>query len=524
MSHKNPERTRLKSKTPRFIQNQYPLIFFVFFYLLFTLFTYRDYGMTFDESGVYARGIGLAHYLVHDDFPGFVLRNATDDQDFYDHFYSTALHLLNPSGTLDQYHWLNLFFALFLFIALFELLLSQTQKPWLSLLGPIFLFLTPRFLGDIPANPKDMPFAVFYFLTLTAIYFFHRRPQTRPLVKVLILGIFFGLTQSSRIMGFTLYAVYILFDLHFYYHERRHSSKEWGSHLFNSGVLLIVIFFISNFLMVVTWPYLGGNYFNHLWQLLTLSADFAWNQKVLFLGQFIPSTQLPWYYLPLWILITTPLFVLLFAGASLILVQNKMKNELFILLACALSVNLALDLLLRPVLYDGLRHFLFLLPVIAALAALSAVHWLQRAKRNTVFKITLSALVLNAGIVGIHLFRLHPYEYAYFNELTGGLKGAQGNFETDYWGASFKEAVDWLQRHETQDSNRIYTVTGSGNSYQIFCYFKPNLRWVEMKDLKDADYYISYTRGEKDLLVDKSKVIHAVEREGVPLNYIFKLK
>jgi len=34
---------------------------------------------------------------------------------------------------------------------------------------------------------------------------------------------------------------------------------------------------------------------------------------------------------------------------------------------------------------------------------------------------------------GSVLMRLHPYEYLYFNETVGGLRGAAQRYDTDYW-------------------------------------------------------------------------------------------
>jgi len=505
------------------LRRRYPILAFVLLYLTLTNFTFRDFGETFDESGVYTRGIVLNHYIIHDDFMGFLHKSAPDDGAvIYDHFYSLILSFLNPSSDLDNYHWLNMFFALLGFIALFELLLSQTQKPWLALLGPVFLALTPRFSGDIPANPKDMPFAVFYLLTLSAIYFFHRKPQINPYLKVLVLGLLFGFTQSCRLLGLTLYPVYILFNLHFFYHGAKHTLVKWGHHLLEMAAILTLIFITGSLVMILTWPYLGANYFNHFLELLGISKNFSWNNNVLFMGREILSTQLPWTYLPVWFLITTPLFIFFFLAASFVFIKNKMANPLFILMGVAVTVNSTFYLVLKPVIYDGLRHFLFLLPILAAIASLSAAEWLQHQRRGFFFKAVVCLCALNGLTVAYQLVSLHPYEYIYFNELTGGLKGSQGKFDNDYWGASFKEAVDWLEKNQTKDPNKTYKVTGSGNPYQIFYYFTPNMKWVD--NLKDADYYLSYTRDNKQAAVDSSKVIHVVEREGVQLNYIFKLK
>jgi hypothetical protein len=485
--------------------------------------TYRDFGMTFDESGVYARGIGLAHYLVHDDFPGFLLKSVPDDGlVLYDHFYAALLSLLNPSGDLDYYHWLNLFFALFLFAALFEVLLAQTGKPWLSALGPLFLFLTPRFLGDVPANPKDMPFAVFYFLALAALFFFNRRPNASPLLKVLVLGLLFGLAQCARPLGVTLYGVYLLYDLHLFHHGAKRSPKDWRAHLGQEALTLFLVFCVASLLWVASWPYLGANYFKHLAEALRVSGNFFWRNDVLFLGRQVPSTRLPWTYLPVWILVTTPLFLLFFAGASPAFIQGRTKNGLLVLMAAALGLNSLLYLLLRPVLYDGLRHFLFFLPLIAAVAALSAVEFLGRFRWTAVKRTVLLLCLLDALIVAVHMVRLHPYEYVYFNGLIGGLKGSEGRMDNDYWGASYKEGVEWLDRNAFTDPARTYRVTGSGNPYQIFYYFPPNVEWTG--DLAQADYFLSTTRDNKHLAGLPYLPLHVVEREGVPLCYIFRVK
>jgi hypothetical protein len=238
------------------------------------------------------------------------------------------------------------------------------------------------------------------------------------------------------------------------------------------------------------------------------------------MGQEIPAASLPWTYLPVWLLATTPLFILIF----LILIgfmRDKLKNRLWVLLTLTLAVNFMLVLVLKPVLYDGLRHFLFFLPLLAVLATMSLIEFLVNTK-NSGFRWTVLAVAgLNLPLVLNQMFRLHPYEYVYFNELVGGLKGSEGKFDNDYWGASYKEAVEWLKQNEAKDPSKIYKVNGSGNAYQIAYYFAPNMLW---SDLKDADYYLSCTRDGKHRLVDASKIIHKIEREGVPLNYIFKLK
>ncbi len=484
--------------------------------------TYTDYGMTFDESGVYARGMGLGHYLVHDDYAGFLHKSVPDDGlVIYDHLYAMLLGIINPRGDLDIYHFLNMVFCLILFATAFEALLKQYGKPWLAVLGPLFIALTPRFLGDIPGNPKDMPFAVFYFLALTGIYYFNHKPGN-PLLKNLILGILFGFAQSSRILGFTLYPVYLMFDFHVFYHRDKPGLKEWRSHIAETFGVILTILIVSSFIMVASWPYLGANFFRHMIEAFSISKNFFWNNKVLFMGREILSSQLPWYYVPVWLLVTTPLFILFFLGGALFFIRNKAENPWVVLLGCALTFNGLLFMLAKPILYDGVRHFLFLLPILGVLAAASALEFFQKYYSSRFGKIVLAFGLLNLLALSSQLARLHPYEYVYFNELTGGVKGSAGLFDNDYWGASFKEGVEWLKQNAIQDSKKTYKITGTGSPYQIFYYFSENMKWVD--DLKNADYSLSYTRDHKQESVDPSKVVHVVEREGVPLCYVFKLK
>jgi hypothetical protein len=64
-------------------------------------------------------------------------------------------------------------------------------------------------------------------------------------------------------------------------------------------------------------------------------------------------------------------------------------------------------------------------------------------------------------------------------------------------------------------------VNTEGHAFQSGYYFGPRLEWTERPD---ADYYITTTRGAKQLTAPPEKIVHIVEREGVPLCYVFRLK
>ena len=90
------------------------------------------------------------------------------------------------------------------------------------------------------------------------------------------------------------------------------------------------------------------------------------------------------------------------------------------------------------------------LPPLAILAALG----LDRALRLLAPRMRMIAqiaIVAGCLLPVIRMVQLHPYEYVYFNDLSGGVPAAAGRYELDYWGTSFAELgrrlEPWLAAH-----------------------------------------------------------------------------
>jgi len=118
----------------------------------------------------------------------------------------------------------------------------------------------------------------------------------------------------------------------------------------------------------------------------------------------------------------------------------------------------------------------------------------------------------------VEMIKLHPYQYIYYNELVGGLKGAYGQYETDYWGKAYKEATEWFNKN-INDQKKLYTIKLEGNSISSTYYFKPNMKSTE--NIRDADYVFTFSRWNLQTFY-KGKIIKKIERDGVPLIFIIK--
>jgi len=490
-----------------------PLIIFLLCYFCYILLTYKTFGITWDEQAVYERGKMLYEHLIDPDKKfdsNLVIKKSEKDVwPSYNNSYAAVLFAFNKDQSYERYHLLNLLFGTLIFISNYFFLYKKYKKPWLAILGPLFLVLNPRFFGHLAANPKDMPFAILYFVCVASIYFFSSLKNV--LLKVLIFGFLFSFTQSIRTIGFSLYFILFIYDFL--------KQKKSVNFFLQEFLYISIIFFISNFFMIISWPYIGSNYFKNFADVLQISKSFPWEGTVFFLGKNYFSLNLPRFYLPIFFVIGTPLFIFFSAIGSLFLLKkNFLKNEVLLLANLVIFINTIFYFVLKPVVYNGLRHFLFLLPFFSTLAAVFVIEsfsWKKMIKR--IFLVFVS---INSLLVIVAQIKLFPYQYLYYNELVGGLKGASRYFETDYWNASFREGILWLEKNVTNDKKKrkIYTC---GTSLSVFYYFTDNLEWVANYD--QADFAICYT-GSAEYKKIPGKIIHTVQRDSVPLNYVIQIK
>ena len=234
--------------------------------------------------------------------------------------------------------------------------------------------------------------------------------------------------------------------------------------------------------------------------------------------------------------------------------QQTQKNLIFFYVLALFITPFILVLILKPTLYDSWRQFLFLTIPNVILAA-EGLHLLLADKKLMISnyknipdylldKKNWGLRLFGKGIVGmvvlssmfytaVQMIRLHPYEYLYYNSLTGGLKGTYGKYETDYWGLGYKEAVVWFNKNVNK-LDESYKIFVEGDPLSSSYYFKPNMSLTT--DPLTADYIFTFTRWNfhtrhqgktiysvNSLSRHQGKTIYTVEKEGVPLIFVKQL-
>lgn len=499
-----------------------PLILLIIGYLILMISIYKQYGISWDEDEVYAGAKYLYSYLfVKKSNPQYATILLSDDDGanvypYYGNAYGLLLYTFNRVESYDNYHLLNSVFFIALIITSYGLLLHKYKSSLLALLGPTSILLLPRFFGYIIIGPKDMSFAILFFMSLAAIYSF--KLQKNLPIRVLFLGLIFGFTQSARIVGFTLYPIWFLYSfyLNFVISKKKMSWKEIRMFIKDSALEGVLVFIVASLVMIITWPYIGVNYLKHMIKIMLISKSFPWEGSFLFKGKLLAPADFPRLYIPFLITITTPLFTLFYFLLSPFFIKKSLKNSLYVLLVIALFFNLLLYIILKPV--AVFRHYLFVLPVIGLISAMSFIEWLKYRPVNLIKEVIFIVTIVSLVITFSHFITLYPYQLVYYNEITGGTKGAEGIYDLKTHSIADKESIEWIHNNTNQFKKiMIYTCT---NEVSATSYFSKNM--ILVNKIKEAEYIIC---PESNKVIDQYFILlHSIKREDSTVNQIFKLK
>ncbi|MDZ4710343.1 MAG: tetratricopeptide repeat protein [Saprospiraceae bacterium] len=423
----------------------------------------------------------------------------------------TAISLNKLMGLTDEYtpayHSIRrVLCAVFGFIAiLFASLFGKQIGGWpLAFLTLVLMLLSPRFLGDAMINPKDIPFAAGYIMALYFISKFIRelpKPTAGSMIGI-ITGVMIAL--NTRAGGLLLILYLFLFVALFLFQDSRSTQHFDKKAMFRSGVYTLIVGFLAYLAGIVFWPYALANPLLNPLKALTEFTHQPITISVLFAGQHMSSDHLPWNYIPEWMLRTIPLFSLVGLFFMIRLLKPRYQDlsglEIF-MLGFSILFPVLYAIYKQSALHDGWRHFLFVYPSLVLIASLGWYLWFTSFSSKA-FRL-FSALLLT-GLLAENLFSiisLHPYQYVYFNPLLGGVKKAYGNFETDYWMLSVKEAAEWLIQHEKIDrQNKSFTIA-TNCMYPAQVYLRDTSKHIKLiytnyydRSSKPWDYGIFYSR------------------------------
>lgn len=492
----------------------YVLIFFLV-YLAIGVSIYKDYGISWDEpwhreiAGVsvkYAASLFLPDFQI----PEFASLPALAEYPMkrYGVVFDLPLYvadiLLGYDGTMPEVYYLRHLFNFLLFYAsvffFYLIVRNRFNSRILGLTGSFFLILSPRIFAE-SFYGKDI---VFLSLFIISIYFFIRYLNRRTIGNAILFALATALVVDQRITGmfipFMAAFVTIIDEI-----KTSRTFKNW-----REGRLPFFAYLISFcFFMVLFWPYLWGSPVRNLMDAFAFMGRFPATYDILYMGAFIKSTEVPWHYIPVWMLITTPmLYIFFFLMGSFLVVRGMIKNRtklyadererqdfLFLLL---FIVPLVSVIVLNSTLYDGWRHLYFIYAPFLLIAMTGAAKVLDLIREADTGREKRAALFLSAIIAvclvstTCQMIRHHPFQNVYFNILAG--KDTGQRFELDYWGLSFRKGLEYIVKNDKRP-----VVGLSANALRpminntVFLE-KQDMGRLRLADIHQADYFLTNYR------------------------------
>ena len=511
---------------------------FLLFGALFLLIlcTFLHYGLTWDEEHSKINGEIALHWYAS----GFA--DPSQLTTFNYHLYGSFFNLLarfaaavSPLGFYETSHFLIALFGLLTVFGVYRIG-TRIAGPMGGFFSALFLALTPVFYGHSFNNPKDIPLTALFVLSLDCMLGLYESLPKPTRALLIRLGVLIGLTLGVRVGGLILFGYLAVLCLG-WLGARRQLSLKKGIALVQP---LLWVLAIGWGVMLVFWPYAELSPLLNPFRALSESTHFAWNLTVFFEGQYISAMQLPWRYLPTWFAIQLPEFYFISLAAGIFLGFRFLKQKNFSLkkrdqliqiafLCFAFVFPLSVAIIFKSTVYDGMRHFLFVLPVLTLLAGVS----LAKTFKSGIplqCKQVVAALVAGSLILTVvDMVQLHPYEYVYFNRLVaGGLAKASERFETDYWGDSYKEGLEWVAKNYHPVANGKIRIANCRNSSRFMTGYPieqdPTLRerFVAVNPEDQPNVLLAITRW--GCSKTPGRVLHVVERQNTPLLYVIETK
>jgi hypothetical protein len=502
--------------------------------------TFRDYGISWDEmlQNTYGEKLISLYATGFQDRSAFTYLNLYLYGGLFD-MAAAILNMVSPFGEYETRHLLGglVFVGGLLGGWRLGALLGGKRA---GLIVLICLATTPLLYGHSFINPKDSPFA---WLTLWAIYYGCRileKPQAPERGALIGFAVCLGLALGTRVMAFALLVYLGAIFLGLAWTAVHKSGALTIPAVVRATVRLclpVAVFLPLAFVvMAFFWPWSVTAPFNVVAALETFS-HFTWQPKVLWNGELVPSAHLPPVYLTRLLVLQLPEHVLaglvLATSFALMHLRNAgidmrdVRQRQYALVVLAAVVPLIGFAVLRPVVYNGVRHFLFVVPPLVLLGALGIDRlYTAAAARSGALAAAVGAL-LAGGVLwqAAEMIELHPYEYVSYNAFEGGIAGAEKRFELDYWGTSLGEAsrglVAYIASHHTGPAAPKVYVCGDRMSA---AYFLPQtIAITEQRD--EADYFIGINDPPcRENFENPRDAVFAVQRNGVTLGYVMDMR
>ena len=456
---------------------------------------YQDYGISWDEP--IQRGMGSVSY-------NYVFQNDSSLIHFDERSHGVAFELpliliekkMHITDQRDLYlmrHLVTHLFFLFSCFFGYILCLRLFKDQFLACLGYVMFVFHPRIYAHSFFNTKDIPFlsALIILFAITQIAF-----DKNKTVWYLLMAIACAYATAIRAMGILFAAgisLFFIIDLINAILKKEKVAKTGSNFaLFLAGYLVCLI---------AMWPILWTKPVFHFIEEFKALSHIYWHGFILLNGINYPGEELPWYYAPEWISISTPVLWVIsgFAGLAWLVISffkkpvsflsNPVQRN-FLLYAICFTIPVFMVIALKSILYDDWRHLYFVYPSFVLLGLFA----LSQFKNGVGRKIVIALSLLQVAVLAVFMVRNHPFENVYFNELVSHkTEHLRESFDMDYWGCADKQGIEYILAHDPADTVKIWWSLDPVGNNRMMIPTKIKER-VKLVDSAQATYFMTNWR------------------------------
>jgi len=347
---------------------------------------------------------------------------------------------------------------------------------WAGLAAIVLCLTTGYLYGSLFFTPIDVPFlAAMTFATLAVV------AMTRDVLPTwrgtIITGLATGLALGTRTGGFITHAyllgAMLLCGAEYCARNGRLTLGYLAQMVTRFAAVIVIAWVVA----IAIWPWLQiGNPLAQFKIALVHFANMPMSYEFPHWGSVISTSNLPRSYIPAQLLARlSEAFLLLLAVALICGIASAVSlageaaaewrrdrraglrtgvlmlaRQRGMLVVCAAVVlPLAFLIIEHATIYDGIRHVLFVIPMLAVLAGAGFCSLLPLL-RHIPFTAAVTAGAY-AGSLLLTLVALHPLEYIAMNAFAGGTRGAYGRFELDYASIAATTALRRLEQRLDYD-------------------------------------------------------------------------
>jgi hypothetical protein len=524
------------------ISSKYIILFFVILFGI-GLISIKDFGVSSDEHNTRLKGFITLNYLGEKFIPE-INQDYKDDKDiatfeeagrikYYGPLFDAPVALfevlLGIKDKKDQFLFKHYFCFFLFFISLiffFKIANNRFENKILALLGVLIIFLSPRIFANSFYNGKDLVFMSFIIFSMYFGLSFFKKPNFKNCLKF---SLFAALAIDIRVLGVIIPA--LIFGIIFL--KIIVTKKHMKEYFLNSFLILP---FLSIFITLF-WPFLWEAPVNNFIDAFKVMSNYEIEILNFFRGKIISAGAVPWNYIPIWILITTPIFYIIFFLIGLVnfLINlsffNKIKNTnnfyqdlLFLMLIFGSIFSV---IFLGSTLLNGWRHFYFIYPsfVMITLCGFNYIYKIIQKKSYKNFFIAIT--FISFFNIGFWMFNNHPHQYVFFNNFVN--KDVEKKYEMDYWGLSYKENFEYLLSIDNRNKIKVWNASANNIFYHLFAIKEEDRKRIQSVEFKEeADYIITNFYIDKNTydqnFLNSYSIVKEILVDGKSINTLYKKK